>query len=78
MKISLDQQVAALEDTVRNHRSYIRVCEQYVAEGKRPQDVLDDTKRRLPAMEACLQTLLWLQKNREAVLEAHKNLKKAE
>jgi hypothetical protein len=76
MKIGIDDQVAALEDVVRNHRSYINLVRRYVANGERPKEILDDTERRLPAVEAALKTLKWVQKNREIIITAQKSLDK--
>jgi hypothetical protein len=76
MKIGIDEQVAALEDVVRNHCSYIILVRRYVAEGERPQEILDDTERRLPAVESALKTLKWVQKNREIIITAQKSLDK--
>ena len=76
MKIGIDDQVAALDDVVRNHRSYINLVRRYVAEGERPKEILDDTEKRLPAVEAALKTLKWVQKNREIIITAQKSLDK--
>jgi hypothetical protein len=76
MKIGIDDQVAALDDVVRNHRSYINLVRRYVAEGDRPKEILDDTEKRLPAVEAALKTLKWVQKNREIIITAQKSLDK--
>ena len=76
MKIGIDDQIAALEDVVRNHRSYINLVRRYVAEGQRPKEILDDTERRLPAVEAALKTLKWVKKNREIIITAQKSLDK--
>jgi hypothetical protein len=76
MKIGIDDQVAALDDVVRNHRSYINLVRRYVAEGERPKEILDDTEKRLPAVEAALKTLKWVQKNREIIINAQKSLDK--
>jgi hypothetical protein len=76
MKIGIDDQVAALDDVVRNHRSYINLVRRYVAEGQRPKEILDDTEKRLPAVEAALKTLKWVQKNREIIITAQKSLDK--
>jgi len=75
-KININDQVAALEDVVRNHRSYINLVRRYVAEGQRPKEILDDTEKRLPAVEAALKTLKWVQKNREIIITAQKSLDK--
>ena len=76
MKIGIDDQIAALEDVVRNHRSYINLVRRYVANSERPKEILDDTERRLPAVEAALKTLKWVKKNREIIITAQKSLDK--
>jgi len=76
MRIGIDDQVTALEDVVRNHRSYINLVRRYVAEGQRPKEILDDTEKRLPAVEAALKTLKWVQQNREIIIDAKKSLDK--
>jgi hypothetical protein len=48
-----------------------------VEEGKRPIEVMEDVERRLPCVKAILETLRWLQKNREAVVTAKMTGKKS-
>ena len=69
-KISIDKQVEEMEYLVRNHESYLRVCRRMVDEGERPIEVMADVERRLPYVKAILETLKWLQKNRDAVVSA--------
>ena len=76
MRIGIDEQVVALDDVVRNHRSYINLVRRYVAKGERPQEILDDTEKRLPAVEAALKTLKWVQQNREIIIDVKKSLDK--
>jgi hypothetical protein len=73
MKISLKDQVSTLEGVLVNHRSYVSVCERYAQEGNFNKEVLEDTKSRLPYMEACLVTMKWLLANEEKVKAALKN-----
>lgn len=75
-KITIDEQVAAMEDVVRNHRSYINTVTRLVAADERPKEILEDTKRRLPYVEASLRTLRWVQANREAIINAKMALDK--
>jgi len=77
MKVSLDDQVRAVEDAVNNHRSYVNTVRRLVAKGERPEEILKETADRLPLMEAALETLKWLQGNREAVVAAYRNIQKA-
>lgn len=72
MKISLSEQVKALESTVANHRGYVTMCERFAATAEFNQDVLADTKARLPLMEACLATMKWLLANEEKIKKALK------
>jgi hypothetical protein len=75
MKIPIEDQVAALEDAVNNHRSYVTTVKRLVAANERPKAILEDTEARLPLMEAALKTLKWVQANRETIIEAHKKIK---
>jgi hypothetical protein len=75
-KITIEEQVYAMQDTVNNHRSYINLVRRLVAEGDRPKEILEDTERRLPYMEAALKTLKWVQDNREAIINAKMALDK--
>jgi hypothetical protein len=75
MKIPIDAQVTALQEAVTAHRSYVRTVRRLVAEKERPKEILEDTERRLPAMEAALRTLQWVQKNRGTIVEVHEKAK---
>ena len=75
MKIPIEDQVAALQDAITAHRSYVTTVKRLVAANERPKEILEDTERRLPLMEAALKTLKWVQANRETIIEAHKKLK---
>ena len=77
MKIPLDQQVAALQDAVIAHRSYVNTVKRRVKANERPKEILEVTERRLPLMEAALKTLQWVQLNRELIIEVHEKSKKA-
>jgi len=76
MKIGIDEQVAALEDAVNNHRSWVKTVKRYVDRKERPEEILRETEARLPKMEAALNTLKWVQKNREIIIQAKKALDK--
>jgi CRISPR/Cas system CMR-associated protein Cmr5 small subunit len=71
MKISIEDQVAALQEAVNKHRSYVATVKRLVAANERPREILEDTERRLPLMEAALKTLQWVQKNRELIIQVH-------
>jgi len=75
MKITIEQQVAALQDAVNNHRSYVTTVKRLVAANERPKAILIETETRLPLMEAALKTLQWVQLNRETIIEAHNKCK---
>ena len=72
MRPTIEEQVAAVQDVVQNHRSYVKTVKRLVKAGDRPKEILDDTEARLPLMEAALDTLKWVQKNRETIVKAHK------
>ena len=72
MRPTIEEQVAAVQDVVQNHRSYVKTVKRLVKVGDRPKEILDDTEARLPLMEAALDTLKWVQKNRETIVKAHK------
>jgi len=72
MKITIDQQVAALKQAVIAHRSYVKTVRRLVLENERPKDILEDTEARLPLMEAALKTLEWVQLNREIIVEVYR------
>jgi prefoldin subunit 5 len=76
MKITIEEQIAALEDTVRNHKSYIDTVTRYVAANERPKEILIDTKRRLPYIEAALNTLKWIKENKEMIIKIKRPLDK--
>lgn len=75
MKISIDAQVQALQEAVTAHRSYVNTVRRLVKLNERPKEILEDTERRLPLMEAALKTLKWVQLNRETIIEAHNKCK---
>jgi hypothetical protein len=77
MKITIEAQIEALEDAVKNHRSYVALVKRLVACNERPKEILEDTEARLPLMEAALRTLKWVQANRELIIQVHENSKKA-
>ena len=74
-KISIDDQIIAMEEAVSNSRSYLRMVERYVAEGERPVEVLQDVRARLPKMEAVLETLRWIGKNRDIIISLYRQKK---
>ena len=77
MKITIDDQVAGLQEAVIAHRTYVKTIRRLVAEKERPKELLADTEARLPVMEAALKTLEWVQLNRELIIKVHEKSKKA-
>jgi hypothetical protein len=75
VKIPLDAQVTALEEAVIAHRTYVNTVKRLVKANERPKEILEDTERRLPLMEAALKTLKWVQANRELIIEVHEKAK---
>ena len=75
MKVSIDAQVIAMQEAVTAHRSYVRTVKRLVMLNERPKEILADTERRLPLMEAALKTLEWVQKNRQLILDVHEKSK---
>lgn len=74
-KIGIEEQIRGMEDSISNARSYIKIVERYVVQGERPQEVLDDTRARLPVYEAILETLRFVQKNRDVIISVYRQNK---
>lgn len=74
-KIGIEEQIRGMEDAISNARSYIKIVERYVVQGERPQEVLDDTRARLPVYEAILETLRFVQKNRDVIISVYRQKK---
>ena len=72
MKITIDDQVAGLQEAVIAHRTYVKTIRRLVAEKERPKELLADTEASLPVMEAALKTLEWVQLNREIIVEVYR------
>jgi hypothetical protein len=76
VKISLDEQIKHIEDALRNSKAFVALTKRYVAEGERHKEVLDEAERRVPYWEAALATLKWVQKNRQIIIAAKKDIDK--
>jgi hypothetical protein len=74
-KIGIEDQIKTMEDVISNARSYIKLVKRYVAEGERPQEVLDDIQSRLPKYESILETLRFVQKNRDVIISVYRQKK---
>jgi hypothetical protein len=75
-KITIDEQIKHMEDALRNSQAFVALTKRYVAEGERPQEVLDEAERRVPYWQAILTTLRWLRDNRDIIIAAKKSLDK--
>lgn len=71
-KIPLATQIFEIELTVANRRGFISTLRDLVRRKERPQHDVDYQAGRLPALEAALATLKWLEANQELVREVHR------
>lgn len=75
-KIPLATQIFEIELTVANRRGFISTLRDLVRRKERPQHDVDYQTGRLPALEAALATLKWLEANQELVREVHRQKSK--
>ena len=66
-KISLAQQVTAVELMVANTRGSMDVQRDLIRQKKRDDSVLQIMEGYYPALQAAAQTMRWLKKNEEAI-----------
>lgn len=71
-KIPLATQIFEIELTVANRRGFISTLRDLVRRKERPQHDVDYQTGRLPALEAALATLKWLEANQDLIKEAHR------
>lgn len=71
-KVSLKDQIEAMEITVVNHRGFVDNLRELVKKKQREQVWLDIAEDRYPKLVASLNTLKWLQKNEEKIKSALK------
>lgn len=71
-KVSLKDQIEAIEITVVNHRGFVDNLRELVKKKQREQVWLDIAEDRYPKLVAALNTLKWLQKNEEKIKSALK------
>jgi hypothetical protein len=71
-KVSLDDQIAAMEITIANERGTIANLRELVRRKQREPIWLEIMEDRHPKMIAVLNTLKWLKKNEKAVKDALK------
>jgi hypothetical protein len=65
VKVPLDVQIDAVERAVVNLEGHINILRDLVAKKKRDPIVLIAKESWLPDLKAALETLRWLEKNRE-------------
>jgi len=64
-KISLDEQVAAVERAVMNHRAHVQNLKRLVEKKQRPENELLMAQGWFPEHEAALATMKWVRENKE-------------
>lgn len=69
-KISLNDQIAAMEITVVNYRGTISNMREQVKKNRMEKVWLDVAEDRFPKLQATLNTLKWLRKNEEKIKNA--------
>ena len=74
-KIGIEEQIKHIEDALRSSKAFVALTERYVAQGERPQEVLEEAKRRVPYWEAALETLRWVGKNRDVIISVYRQKK---
>jgi len=65
VKVPIDVQIAAVERSVVNLKGHIEILRELVKKKKRDPIVLITKEGWLPELQAALETLRWLEKNRE-------------
>lgn len=70
MKISLDEQITAVETEYVNLRGSIEIIEELVRKGKRDESELRIKKARLINLEAAINSLKWLRTNSDRIKSA--------
>lgn len=66
-KVSLDEQILAIETTLANQRGYIDNLRHLVKKKQREEIWLNIAERQYPKLVAILNTLKWLKKNEEKI-----------
>ena len=69
-KVSIDDQIEAMEITVVNYRGYTDNLRHLVKKKQREEVWLNIAEERYPKMVACLNTLKWLKKNEDKIKAA--------
>jgi hypothetical protein len=65
MKVSIEEQIAAVEREVMNLAGHIEILRDLIKEKKRDPIVLGMKESLLPQLQAALETLRWVKKNQE-------------
>ena len=64
MKIPIDVQIGAVERAIVNLEGHIKILRDLVAKKKRDPIVLVSKENWLPELKAALETLRWVEKNK--------------
>jgi hypothetical protein len=65
MKVSIEEQIAAVEREVMNLAGHIEILRDLIKKKKRDPIVLGMKESLLPQLQAALETLRWVKKNQE-------------
>ena len=70
-KISIKDQVAEIELTLVNRRGFVSAIRDAIRLKTKTQHDLDYQIGRLPALEAALKTLKWVEANQDLIKQVH-------
>jgi hypothetical protein len=65
MKVPIEEQIAAVEREVMNLAGHIEILRDLIKKKKRDPIVLGMKESLLPQLQAALETLRWVKKNKE-------------
>ena len=65
MKVPIEEQIAAVEREVMNLAGHIEILRDLIKKKKRDPIVLGMKENLLPQLQAALETLRWVKKNKE-------------
>lgn len=65
MKVSIEEQIAAVEREVMNLAGHIEILRDLIKKKKRDPIILVMQENLLPQLQAALETLRWVKKNKE-------------
>ena len=69
-KVSLDQQIAALEIVIVNRKGFVETLRELVAKKKRDAVEIEIAERPIAGLEAALSTLKWVKANESEIKKA--------